>query len=273
MTEVSPLNAGTRRALLDAIDALADQADALILVGAQAIFLHTGDVDEAIATETKDADLSIDPAVLHSTPLLEDAMRRAGFHLDLENPQPGAWISQNGYPVDLLLAEAVSGRRGSGRSGRIPPHDNMATRRVRGIEGALVDHAPREVAALTEDDDRSATINVAGPAALLVAKLHKVSDRLTGGTRSRPRDAHDVFRLLREVELARFADGVERLRRDDRSAQVTIEAIGLLDALFASPGRRGAREAADAVRPIAQDADLIAEQCAVLAGRLVTALR
>lgn len=53
MADVSPLYAATRRALLDALDVLASQHDGLVLVGAQAIFLHTGDVDEAIATETK----------------------------------------------------------------------------------------------------------------------------------------------------------------------------------------------------------------------------
>ena len=117
MADVSPLYAATRRALLDALDALASQHDGLVLVGAQAIFLHTGDVDEAIATETKDADLAIDPAALHATPLLETAMTSAGFHLDVTNPQPGSWISRAGYPVDLLLPEAVSGRSGKGRAG------------------------------------------------------------------------------------------------------------------------------------------------------------
>jgi hypothetical protein len=45
---ITPIYAATRSALLDALDALAGQHPALILVGAQAIFLHTGEVDEAI---------------------------------------------------------------------------------------------------------------------------------------------------------------------------------------------------------------------------------
>jgi len=44
--------------LLDAVEALEGQRHALIVVGAQAIYLHTGLVDEAIATETKDSDSS-----------------------------------------------------------------------------------------------------------------------------------------------------------------------------------------------------------------------
>lgn len=74
--EVSPLYRATRRALLDALDALAGQHDAVILVGAQAVFLHAGDVDEAIATETKDADLAVNPELLAAAPLIEEAMRR-----------------------------------------------------------------------------------------------------------------------------------------------------------------------------------------------------
>ena len=79
MADVSPLYAATRCALLDALDALASEHDGLVLVGAQAIFLHTGDVDEAITTETKDADLALDPAALHANPLLETAMTSAAF--------------------------------------------------------------------------------------------------------------------------------------------------------------------------------------------------
>ena len=64
-------------------DPFRSRHDGLVLVGAQAIFLHTGDVDEAIATETKDADLALDPPALHANPLLETAMTSAGFHLDI----------------------------------------------------------------------------------------------------------------------------------------------------------------------------------------------
>ena len=38
-----PLYVRARNALLDAADALVEQLDAVVLVGAQAIYLHTGD--------------------------------------------------------------------------------------------------------------------------------------------------------------------------------------------------------------------------------------
>ena len=58
MPDPTPLLARSRRGLLDAVEALEGQRHALIVVGAQAIYLHTGLVDEAIATETKDSDSS-----------------------------------------------------------------------------------------------------------------------------------------------------------------------------------------------------------------------
>lgn len=44
----SPLYIVARTVLLDALDALGEQRDAVVLVGAQAIYLHTGDADIAV---------------------------------------------------------------------------------------------------------------------------------------------------------------------------------------------------------------------------------
>jgi len=53
-----------RRVPLDALEALGPHRDATILVGAQAIYLHTGDADLAVAEYTTDADLALDPDLL-----------------------------------------------------------------------------------------------------------------------------------------------------------------------------------------------------------------
>jgi hypothetical protein len=45
-------------------------------------------------------------------------------------------------------------------------------------------------------DGRSAVINVAGSAALLVAKLHKLGERVDTPDRLNDKDAHDIYRLL-----------------------------------------------------------------------------
>jgi hypothetical protein len=110
-----------RRTLLDALQALEAQRDALVLVGAQAVYLYTGEADVPIATQTKDSDLAVIPADLHDAPTLDDAMRVAGFLQDITEHQPGAWLSPDGIPVELLVPATL--HRGGGRRGaRIPPH-------------------------------------------------------------------------------------------------------------------------------------------------------
>src|SRR3990172_12331902 len=56
-----PLYVKAREVLLDALEALAPHRSSLVLVGAQAIYLHTGEADVAVAPYTTDADLVIDP--------------------------------------------------------------------------------------------------------------------------------------------------------------------------------------------------------------------
>ena len=46
-----------RTALLDALEALGAHRDAVVLIGAQAIYIHTGEAPVALAPFTKDADL------------------------------------------------------------------------------------------------------------------------------------------------------------------------------------------------------------------------
>lgn len=67
-----------RTALLDAADALTEQLDALVLVGAQAIYLHTGRADFAVAEYTTDADLCLVPEVLTDAPLLPGPLNARG---------------------------------------------------------------------------------------------------------------------------------------------------------------------------------------------------
>ena len=51
--------AQARSALLDALKALEDHADSVIVIGAQAIYLHTGRISVALAEATKDSDLAV----------------------------------------------------------------------------------------------------------------------------------------------------------------------------------------------------------------------
>lgn len=224
-----------RRALLDALGALEMQRDALVLVGAQAIYLYTGEADVPIATQTKDSDLVVVPANLRDVPALDDSMRAAGFFQDVARHQPGAWFSGDGIPVELLVPEALHG--GGGRRGaRIPPHSKHAARTVAGLEAAAVDHHRRMIAALDPADDRQVEVNVASPAALVVAKVYKIGERHDDHRgRLLDKDAHDLYRLLRAIEVGEIADGLCRLGVERTSAVVTGDAVRWLRALSADP--------------------------------------
>ena len=72
--EPDPLYVAARSVLLDALEALGPQRDAIVLVGAQAIYLHTGAIEFEVAEYTTDADVCIDPRLLTESPELESAL-------------------------------------------------------------------------------------------------------------------------------------------------------------------------------------------------------
>lgn len=259
-----------RSALLDAIEALEAQRDALILIGAQAIYLHTGRAEVNLAETTKDSDLSVDPRRLTDHPLIEDAMRASGFHHHLDRPQPGIWFSQTGVPVDLMVPAALAGPGGR-RGGRIPPHSSKATRRAVGLEAAMVDHGPMEITALDPGDSRQVTIKVAGPAALLVAKLHKLHERHETPNRLVDKDAHDIYRLLVAIDTETLAEGIRRLTHDQLTEPVTRESLRYLRDLFSGPTAVGSFMAGRAESLVGVPAQVSAAT-AVLANDLLLAL-
>ncbi|HEY6316400.1 MAG TPA: hypothetical protein VI462_00765 [Acidimicrobiia bacterium] len=75
--DLDPRYVAARRVLLDALVTLAPHGTAVIVVGAQAVYLRTGvgDADITIAPYTTDGDLALDPALLGDEPELEAAMR------------------------------------------------------------------------------------------------------------------------------------------------------------------------------------------------------
>ncbi len=95
-----PEYVAARRILLNALAALADHGDAFIVVGAQAISLHTGsaELDQTAAPYTTNGDLAVNPSLLGDDPVLETAMTRAGFHLSAQpggHVEPGIWTAQD----------------------------------------------------------------------------------------------------------------------------------------------------------------------------------
>lgn len=232
--DVDPLYILARTALLDATDALATQLDSMVLVGAQAIYLHTGAADIAVAEFTTDADFSVQPRVLHDSPLLGDALSSAGF---TPRQHPGGWTSPGGIYVDIMVAEALAGK--GSRSADLGVHGKRAARRARGLEGAIVDKQVHTIASFDANDTRSVTMNVAGPGALLVAKLHKLGERTANDDRVKDKDALDVFRLLRAIATDDLAQRLDGLLLDRDAEPVTRTALAYLHDLFGHSGAIG----------------------------------
>ena len=264
-----------RRVLLDALQALGEQRSAVVLVGAQAIYLHSGDADLAVAPYTTDGNVVLDPSRLRNDPKLAEALNGAGFSADTQHV--GTWIMRRpleGRPVevkiDLMVPEAVGGpgRRGA----RLGIHGNRTARKARGLEATLVDQQQRTIESLEDKDDRAFDVAVAGPAALIVVKLHKIAERVDTPGRREDKDALDILRLLQAVPTEVIADGVRALLEEEISAEVTEEALSFLRDLFSEPSRPGCQMAARAAVPLEPE-DTIAASCAFLTQDLLQAIR
>ncbi len=212
---------------------------------------------------TTDADIAIDPRSLEKTPPIEQAMRRAGFR---HGVQPGIWLAANDIQVDLLVPEAVGGP--GRRSARLTGHGREAARKVQGLEGALVENEVVRIGSLREADNRQFDTRVAGPSALLVAKLHKLWERRDTPRRLENKDAADVFRLLQAVETERLVAGWARLRDDSISALIATNALEFLEVLFARAEALGIALLRAAVAGLG-DPDIAAASCIELANDLL----
>lgn len=277
MSELDELYVMARRVLLDALGALGHHRDAIVLVGAQAVYLRVGDADLAVTPYTTDGDLVIDPAVLAEIPALERVMMEAGFHPKTED-SVGVWLTTRktsrhidaNIAVDLLVPASVSPGTGR-RAARLPGHHTRAARIVRGLDGALVDADVMSLSALEKGDARTVDVRVAGPAALLVAKVHKIDDR-KGSDRASDKDALDVLRLLRGTQTDDLAMRYATLLGDERSEQAARRGRELLAAQFAGARNVGV-EMAIRSAGVVGDAEEIGAQFEALVGDLLTALR
>jgi hypothetical protein len=257
-----------RRALIDALGALCAQSEAIVVIGAQAVYLHSGDTRVALAAMTKDSDLAIDVRELAPHPLLEEAMAAAGFRRNPLTQQPGSWVTPDGIPVDLMVPDALAGEGGR-RGARIPPHSRHAARRAVGLEAAVVDPVPMPVQALAPDDVRAPTAKVASPAALLVAKLHKLGERRLTPNRLVQKDAHDLYRLFVACPTPVLGAGLRRLLEHELSAAVTRQALVYLDELFASGHDALGSRMAGAAEEGVGEPDVVSASVAILAADLL----
>jgi hypothetical protein len=256
-----PAYVAARRILLDALIALEAHRSAVIVAGAQAIYLQTGeaDLDGTIAPYTTDGDLAVNPSLLGDDPQLEAAMRDANFEL-MPQPgghiEPGIWVASTivgnrpfDVPVDLIVPDALAGNVGR-RGVRLGIHGKRAARRAVGLEAALVDHASMTIVSLEDDDTRSITADVAGVPALFVAKAHKLHDRIESQRIDRlsDKDAADVFRLMQASSPREIGHRLAQLAEDPVAGGVTRLAVIYLATLFGRRGRPGVEMATRALR-------------------------
>lgn len=238
--------------------------------------MRVGDADLAVAPHTTDGDLAIEPAALGETPPLEQAFTHAGF-LPREGDSVGVWVTHRPtsasttteFAIDLLVPASISPGKGR-RAARLPGHDARSARIVRGLEGVIADADVMRVGALDTSDGRELDVRVAGSAALLVAKLHKIRDR-SGTERSTDKDALDVLRLLRGTATDDLAGRMQQLLRDDNARPVAEEALDLLGSQFANRVGEGIEMAVRAVGALGDPAEISAS-CEVLAGDLLRAM-
>src|SRR5262249_8771959 len=151
---------------------------------------------------------------------------------------------------------------------RLEGHGTHTARKARGLEAALVDKQVRDVRALEPADPRVVQLAVAGPAALLVAKLHKLADRQATPRRLDDKEALDGSPRLQAIDTAVLAQGFARLLTDPRSAAVAAEGRTYLQALFGTDAAAGTAMVERAVS-LLEDPTVVAASCVALADALL----
>lgn len=259
MSQPAPLYVAARSVLLDAVEALEPHIHAVVLVGAQAVYLRTEGLDLPVAPYTTDGDLVLDPRALGTEPDVSAAMEAAGFALATDADgfeQPGAWIAERVIdgravlvPVDLIVPAGVSATKR--RSARLPGHRKGAARTIPGLEAAILDHDTFEIAPLDPSDGRRFRVEVAGPVALLIAKSFKLRERLDHEARPdrlHDKDAGDAFRLMQATDVRRCVAVSKTLVSDEALGPVCRAGLEHLFDLFRAPRSPGTEMAVSHLR-------------------------
>lgn len=155
----------------------------------------------------------------------------------------------------------------------IPPHDSRVARKAAGLEAAMVDNSLMQVHALDATDERVYTVKVAGSAALVVAKLHKIGERAENQPRRLiDKDAHDLYRVLIDTETENLADSFRTLLEDETSKEATEKSLVYLRLHFAQgPGAVGSVMAGRAEEGVGEP-ETVSASVAILAQDLLEAL-
>jgi hypothetical protein len=116
-------------------------------------------------------------------------------------------------------------------------------------------------------------VRVAGLAALLVAKLHKVGERAANSPhRLNDKDAHDIYRILVASDTDTIAAKFIGLLTDDLSSAATAQAIEYFRELFAAGAEATGSTMAGRAEEGIGDPDFVSRSVAILADELVAAV-
>ncbi len=259
-SQPSDLYIYARRVLLDALTALEPHLNAVILVGAQAVYLQTEKRLPSYQAYTTDADLVLEPDNLADEPPLKKVMAAAGF---VHTGEPGRWHRSIklpnaedtlSVPIDLIVPSQIA-PKGGRRSARLPKdHGKDTARKIAGVEGALIDRNLLTVPALDKADERQVTLKVAGKGALLVAKAHKLGERLNNPKRLLPKDAGDVYRIFDSTPVEEMVHIVRKLLTHPLSMNTAGQSLEYLRKLFATASSPGTELAVQALTGVEEPA-------------------
>ena len=217
-----------KSALFDAMRALGPHRDSVILVGAQAVYQHTGMMNLAVAEFTRDSDLVLDVSILADAPEISGLLRDAGFYQAI-GANPGAWLNRKGIPVDLMTPFTLTG--GGSRTADISPHMKETARRTPGLEAAIVDNKVMDIQSL-EVEAPALSMRVAGPSALMIAKAFKINDRKNSTSRLLDKDALDIYRLLVATEARDLIPVFVILLSDPITKATALAGVKFLSEIF-----------------------------------------
>ena len=229
MINIPPQYLLARSVLLDALTALNPHLNNLILVGAQAVYLHTNPESVRVPAFTTDADLILNPHLLADHPEITEGLNREGFSRNPDNQNPGSWVGRDHVVVDIMVVRHQSRReKKKARRPDLGAHDDNAARIVDGLEGALIDNSIHTISSFDPDDDRRFDIRVAGPAALLTAKLIKISERASQANRRdriNSKDALDIFRILLDIPTNQLVSGFQKHRESPEACKSSQQGL------------------------------------------------
>ncbi|MCL1923943.1 MAG: hypothetical protein FWG15_08870 [Propionibacteriaceae bacterium] len=227
--------ARSRRLLVDTVRALGPFSEATTVIGAHAVHVW---VEKAWGTTdmeaTRDGDIVLNPVFVTDDPKLLDLMASVGITPALED-RPGIYgFAEEAHldwrqrtTVDLIVPEVYAGP--GRRVARIAGQRNAASRAA-GLELAVWD---RELTTLSTIDEpvESVQVHVAGPAALLVAKAHKVHERMADAIsrphRIKPKDSGDVALLMMVSDPVMVAQVLLEAVRDHSEIRQVVSSAAI----------------------------------------------